>query len=40
MLIESTKMSEKSSISKNNHNNCSIVASIGRRKFVVSKKNA
>jgi hypothetical protein len=34
MLIESTKILEKSSISNNNHNNCSILVWIGRRKFV------
>jgi hypothetical protein len=39
MLIESTKILEKSSISKNNHYNCSTVAGSGLRKFAVRKKN-
>jgi len=39
MMIESTEILEKSSISKNNHNNCSIFAWSGWRKFVVRKRN-
>ncbi len=34
-----TKISEKSSMSKNNHHNCSIVAWSSWRKFVVRQKN-